>query len=67
MGGVARTWRDDATWAPVLRGFDLLSPWTVGAYVDEAGADNYQRRLAREGGRMLRGERPLEPNRPIAP
>jgi hypothetical protein len=46
MGGVPREWRDDATWAGPLRSFDVLSPWTVGAYRTDADVDAYQPRLA---------------------
>ena len=42
LGGVPRTWRTDATWAPTLRTLDIISPWTVGAFVDDPGADNYK-------------------------
>ena len=49
VGGVPREWRTlgtgsktDPAWAAVYRSFDVLTPWTVGAYVDEAGADNYK-------------------------
>jgi hypothetical protein len=49
MGGVPRDWRTlsgdsrtDPAWASVYRSFDILSPWTVGAFVDNAGADAYR-------------------------
>jgi hypothetical protein len=41
MGGVPREWRKDATWIDVTRSFDIINPWLVGAFVDDAGADNY--------------------------
>jgi hypothetical protein len=53
VGGVPAHWRTldgdaktDAAWAPVYRSFDVLSPWTVGRFSDDAGADAYRARLA---------------------
>lgn len=53
IGGVPAHWRTldgdsktDAGWAPVYRSFDVLSPWTVGRFRDDAGADAYRARLA---------------------
>jgi hypothetical protein len=54
MGGVPRGWRTfdadakpDSTWRYVYRELDVLSPWTVGAFRDDVGADNHARqRLA---------------------
>ena len=54
VGGVPAHWRtldgDSKTapaWARVYRSFDVLSPWTVGRFGDDAGADAYRaRRLA---------------------
>jgi hypothetical protein len=54
VGGVPAHWRTldgdskrDAAWARVYRSFDVLSPWTVGRFGDDAGADAYRaRRLA---------------------
>jgi hypothetical protein len=46
VGGVARDWRTDATWGPIVRGFDIINPWTVGAYVDDASADVYAATVA---------------------
>jgi hypothetical protein len=52
VGGVPAHWRTldgdsktDAAWAPVYRSFDVLSPWTVGRFADDAGADAYRARL----------------------
>jgi hypothetical protein len=45
VGGVPRDWRDDAVWRDLIRTFDVVSPWTVGAFVDDAGADAYRPRL----------------------
>ncbi|MBI4578028.1 MAG: DUF4214 domain-containing protein [Planctomycetes bacterium] len=52
LGGVPWGWRDlvgdsdtDPGWAPVYRSFDALSPWTVGRYESEAGADDYMRKF----------------------
>jgi len=48
IGGVPCNWRTldgdsktDRAWADVYRSFDVLSPWSVGRYADEAGADNF--------------------------
>ncbi len=46
MGGVAGTWRDDAAWNATIRHFDIISPWTVGGFVDDAGADAFKARVA---------------------
>jgi hypothetical protein len=54
VGGVPEHWRTldgdskkDAAWADVYRSFDVLSPWTVGRFWDDAGADAYRaKRLA---------------------
>lgn len=50
VGGVPAGWRtltsDSQTapeWARVYRSFDFISPWSVGRYADEAGADNFRR------------------------
>jgi hypothetical protein len=52
VGGVPAHWRTldgDAktapAWAPVYRSFDVLSPWTVGRFADDAGADAYRATL----------------------
>jgi hypothetical protein len=50
LGGVPTHWRTlapnedtktDPAWASVYRSFDVLSPWAVGRYVDDAGADAF--------------------------
>jgi hypothetical protein len=48
MGGVPSYWRSltgdsytDPAWTAVYLSFDVLSPWSVGRYVNHAGADNY--------------------------
>lgn len=53
VGGVPAHWRTldgdastDAAWGPVYRSLDVLSPWTVGRFVDDAGADAYRATLA---------------------
>jgi hypothetical protein len=53
VGGVPAHWRTldgdakaDPAWAPVYRAFDVLSPWTVGRFGDDAGADAYRATLA---------------------
>jgi hypothetical protein len=52
MGGVPTYWRtldhDSQTnpaWANVYRAFDIISPWAVGRYRDEAGADSFRANL----------------------
>src|SRR4029079_12529949 len=53
VGGVPAHWRTldgdsrtDPAWADVYRSFDVLSPWTVGPFGDDAGADAYRETLA---------------------
>ncbi|MCA9594979.1 MAG: hypothetical protein KC776_16775 [Myxococcales bacterium] len=48
MGGVPTHWRTlsddsktDPAWLFVYRSFDIVSPWSVGRYADDAGADNF--------------------------
>jgi hypothetical protein len=52
VGGVPTHWRTldgdaktDPAWGPVYRSFDVLSPWTVGRFGDDAGADAYRATL----------------------
>ncbi len=52
VGGIPTHWRTlagdskrDAAWAHVYRSFDVLSPWTVGRFWDDAGADAYRARM----------------------
>ncbi len=49
MGGLPTYWRTlnndaqtNAAWTPVFHSFDILSPWAVGRYADNAGADNFR-------------------------
>ena len=49
MGGLPTYWRtlnndaqSDPAWSAVFRSFDILSPWAVGRYSDDAGADNFR-------------------------
>jgi hypothetical protein len=49
MGGVPRGWRtltsDSATdpaWSSAFRAFDVISPWTVGRYSNNSGADTHR-------------------------
>lgn len=49
IGGVPHEWRflngdsqSDPAWAQVYRSFDVITPWTVGDYADNAGADSYK-------------------------
>lgn len=48
LGGVPTGWRTlnddsktDAAWAEIYRSFDVVSPWAVGRFADDAGADNF--------------------------
>jgi hypothetical protein len=48
MGGVPTYWRTlsndsytNAAWTPVYLSFDAISPWAVGRFGNNAGADNY--------------------------
>ena len=50
MGGVPAYWRtlnrdaqSDPAWAAVFRSFDIISPWSVGRYDDDASADHFSR------------------------
>ena len=50
VGGVPTHWRtlkNDAQtntlWTQAFRAFDVISPWSVGRYKDDAGADNFLR------------------------
>lgn len=50
IGGVPTNWRtlgadskSDPAWAKVYRSYDVISPWSVGRFVDEAGADAFLR------------------------
>lgn len=52
MGGVPTYWRtlnndsqSDPAWAEVYRAFDIISPWAVGRYGDNAGADSFKQNL----------------------
>jgi len=52
LGGVPTYWRtlshdsqSDPAWATVYRSFDMISPWAVGRYGDESGADNFRQNL----------------------
>jgi Big-like domain-containing protein len=49
VGGLPTYWRtlnndaqSDPAWSGVFRSFDILSPWSVGRYADDAGADNFR-------------------------
>lgn len=50
VGGVPAHWRtgtgdakSGAEWAAVFRSYDVISPWTVGRFADDAGAERYLR------------------------
>lgn len=52
MGGVPTYWRQlkadaktDPAWRDVYAAFDILSPWSVGRYGDDAGADAFKTSL----------------------
>jgi hypothetical protein len=49
MGGVPTNWRTlngdaqtDPAWSAAFRSFDVISPWSVGRYSNNSGADNYR-------------------------
>jgi hypothetical protein len=56
LGGVPASWRNlgtdrgyadariDPGWPALYRSFDVISPWTVGRFRDEHGADDFARR-----------------------
>jgi len=48
IGGVPTNWRaltkdskSDPAWAQVYRSYDVISPWAVGRFTDDAGADSF--------------------------
>lgn len=41
LGG-ARDWRVNQVWGPVFAVADVVSPWAINAFVDDAGADAYK-------------------------
>jgi hypothetical protein len=50
IGGVPTNWRTldsdsktDPSWAEVYRSYDVISPWSVGRFSDDAGIDNFIR------------------------
>lgn len=52
IGGVPAGWRTltgdsrrEAGWAATYRSYDVISPWSVGRYPDEAGADRFRQRV----------------------
>jgi hypothetical protein len=52
VGGVPANWRTlrndaqtDPAWAVVFRSFDVISPWSVGRYGDNAGADAFRQNV----------------------
>lgn len=52
IGGVPAGWRTGTgdshpgpEWAAVYRAFDIISPWTVGRYHEDAAADRYAREM----------------------
>lgn len=49
MGGLPTNWRTltgdaqtDPAWSAVFRSFDVISPWSVGRYSNNSGADNFR-------------------------
>jgi hypothetical protein len=49
IGGVPTGWRtltgdsrQEAEWATVYRSYDVISPWSVGRYSDDTGADGFR-------------------------
>ena len=52
MGGVPSYWRTltadsqtDPAWAAVYRSFDIINPWMVGRFANQAGADNFKQNV----------------------
>lgn len=52
VGGVPTHWRTldrdaqtNAAWAEVFRAFDIISPWSVGRYGDDGGADDFMKKI----------------------
>ena len=52
VGGVPTHWRTlnhdaqtNAAWASVFRSFDVISPWSVGRFDDNAGADSFRQNV----------------------
>jgi hypothetical protein len=52
LGGVPTYWRTrtedastDSAWTDVIENLDVISPWTVGRFADDAGVENYRHRL----------------------
>jgi hypothetical protein len=50
LGGVPSRWRTldgdsktDLAWKEIYQSFDVVSPWSVGRFADEAGADTFRR------------------------
>ncbi len=50
IGGVPANWRtltgdskSDVAWANVYRSYDVISPWSVGRFADEAGVESFIR------------------------
>jgi hypothetical protein len=50
LGGVPATWRtlnaaphSNVTWAAVYRSLDVISPWSVGVFKDDNGADHFMK------------------------
>jgi hypothetical protein len=70
IGGIPTHWRGlnrdskpDPTWAEVYRNFDILSPWSVGRYIDEPSwqhhAENVIRPDVTEARRLGKGYLPV--------
>ncbi len=45
LAGGIPGWRDDPVWSPVFRRVDGVSPGAIGTVGDDAGADDYRRRV----------------------
>lgn len=41
LAGGIPGWATDPVWGPIFKSVDVISPWTVGAFADDAGADNF--------------------------
>jgi hypothetical protein len=45
FGTLPGSWRKAEDWASVYRSFDVVSPWTVGRFADNAGADRDRKNI----------------------
>ncbi len=45
LAGATRDWATNAAWTDVFRTVDVISPWAVGAFGDDPGADNFREQV----------------------